>query len=149
MTPLWDQALTISVVIDIHPFTENGIVWKTRKGEWTLEDYHAKRRRAQKLARIEWRRAGQPTLHGRVLVNVHVRRSSGALLDEPNIWGGLKGFIDGLFVKGITPDDSPRYFKCGEVTQESDPRYIRRELIRFQAVPLEPQQQELFNGSDC
>jgi len=137
------KPLYIVIPVDIRPFTKNNIVWKI-KNKWSCRDYQAKHKRAKELARCEWIREGQPTIHGRVLVNVHVVRSTGEELDEPNIWWGMAGFIDGLFTKGITPDDKPKYLKCGEITQDSHPRHKRREHIRIEIVPLDPDSKGLF-----
>lgn len=52
---------------------------------------------------------------GKVRVSVITRR--GRLMDTCNVVGGLKPLLDGIFVKAMTPDDSPRWLELGSVRQ--------------------------------
>lgn len=136
-----DSSLTFVIPVDIHPFTKNAITWKVR-GQWSCADYRSKLERAQHLARREWVREGQPTVSGKVRVDVHIARTR--MLDEGNIWWGMAGFLDGLFIKGVTRDDSPRYVKLGDVTQHIDSHLKGREYIRVVVTPINGDQKELF-----
>lgn len=84
---------------------------------------------ARQKARACWLAAGKPTAPGKVRVSVLVRR--GKVLDESNVWSGLKPWLDGLFVEGITPDDSPRYVQLGEIRQETGQAWCHRPEVQF------------------
>lgn len=130
------NSVRLGLAIDIQPYTMNGITWVVQGRESTA-DYRAKLKKARKKARAEWIRHDMPTLLGRVRLDLFTKR--GHYLDEPNIWGGVKGFIDGFCQKGIIPDDRPEFLKCGEIFQHIDPGHVGRELIIFEFVPLEDQ----------
>lgn len=139
----------IIIPFDIRPWTKNAIQWrKKRRGMrvQTTDPYRAKIEEAKHIARTEWIRAGKPQLEGRVRLDIHVVRSSPSFLDEPNIWWGLSGFIDGAFIKGITPDDKPKYLKCGEITQVAAAVARHHEYFVMKATPLERQTEGLFDA---
>lgn len=144
ISTIWENpVIRIIVQTDIRPFTKNGIIWRKRLRGCpdpidSLDDYRSKFNKALRLAKRAWIAAGKPVAPpGRQRLDVHVVRSSGRDLDEANIWWGLAGFIDGLFCDAITADDSPEFLHLGEITQESDPKFLQREFIRFTIAPME------------
>ena len=66
---------------------------------------------------------------GPVRVSVIIRRARS--LDPDGIWAGLKPAIDGIFREGVTPDDSARWIRLGEITQETHNRWLGREEVEF------------------
>lgn len=90
---------------------------------------------AKELARMAWLAAGKPTSAVPVRVSVIVRR--GRRMDDWNIPGACKPLIDGLFVRGVTPDDGPRWVHLGGVRQETGKRWAGREECEFIIEALE------------
>ena len=62
-----------------------------------------------------YREAGDPVLGVPVDVDALILR--GTLMDDDNVWSGLKHVRDVLFKNRITPDDSPRWVRCGRAEQ--------------------------------
>ena len=59
--------------------------------------------------------AGDPVLGVPVVVDALILR--GTVMDDDNVWSGLKHVRDVLFSGRITPDDSARWVRCGRVEQ--------------------------------
>lgn len=72
-------------------------------------------------ARLIWLRAGKPRSTGPVEIDLIVRR--GRRLDQLNIWAAMKHVVDGIFVKGLTPDDSEKWLRPGKVEQQIERRF--------------------------
>lgn len=133
------EPVTITIYADVQDFAVNSVSQKT----WHMM---AQRRKAARgLGKAAWLNAGKPRFDRRVRVDAHVCRSTGRLLDEPNIWAALKGFIDGICTKHPTtkqprlvPDDNPNWLKCGEITQASSRAQKGRERIELTFTPIEP-----------
>lgn len=126
------ERATIIIEADIQRFSVNSI---------SRETWHAMagmRKTAKKLGLAAWIRAGKPRFDQRVCLNVHIRRGTGRLLDEPNIWGALKGFIDGICCKALVPDDCPKWLQCGHIRQESKKKYAGHEFIWLTFTAIEP-----------
>lgn len=94
---------------------------------WAAKGKLAKQ--ARLLACLCWQQAGSPVASGPVRVCVTVRR--GRVMDQGNIWAGLKHVIDGIFVGALTPDDSPRWLQLGDVRQETGKQWRGREECEF------------------
>lgn len=80
-------------------------------------------------ARWAWRQAGEPQMDGPVRVSMLVRR--GRPIDADNAVSGSKAARDALFVKGITPDDSPQWVTLGEVSFETGAWWRDRPEVVF------------------
>lgn len=96
------------IPLDINEMNPN------RRGK--LREWIRTKKRHKDTARLAWIAAGKPMSESLVAVSVIVRR--GRLLDEDNARAGLKAIFDGLFKRGITPDDSPKWVTLGELTQQ-------------------------------
>jgi hypothetical protein len=68
-----------------------------------------------------WLAAGKPKSAGPVMIDVIVRR--GRVMDQGNIWAGLKHVIDGIFKKALTPDDSEKWLRLGRIEQQTGGRW--------------------------
>lgn len=64
-----------------------------------------------------WLEAGRPKSGKPVTIDVIVRR--GRVMDQGNIWAGLKHVIDGIFKKALTPDDSEKWLRLGRIEQQT------------------------------
>lgn len=122
----------LTIETDIHRFSVNAISRKT----WA--PMAGMRKTAIRLGQAAWIQAGKPRADRRVRLDVHVRRGTGKLMDEPNIWGALKGFIDGICRKALVPDDCPKWLQTGGITQESSKQHEGREFIRLTFTPTTP-----------
>lgn len=125
--PLDFQALrTWRIVVkwDVSRSADN----KTRRG-----GHWAQRAKIMRLARetahFYWAAAGKPIAAGKVRVSLICRR--GRTMDSANIVGGAKPILDGIFVKAMTPDDSPKYVELGGVTQETGKRWKGAEELEL------------------
>ncbi len=131
------DTITIVISADIQRFAVNVV----SKATW-----HAMaklRRAAGDLAHLTWLDVGSPRpVHDRLRLDVHIVRGTGRTLDEPNVWAALKPFIDGICRTDMIIDDSPRYLKCGEITQTSHKRYKDKERIELAFTPIEPLESE-------
>lgn len=98
-----------------------------RGGHWSQRARVVKM--AREAARLAWLNAGSPTASGKVRLSVICRRAR--QMDTCNIVGGLKPLIDGVFVNGMTPDDTPKHLELGSVTQETNKRWKGAEEVEF------------------
>lgn len=97
--------------------------------------------RAKQEAWLAWLAAGRPEASGPVRLSLVVRR--GRVMDEDNIWSGLKWCRDQLFNRrkhgyGITPDDGPQWVRLGEIRQETGRRWVGEEHVVLIVETLEP-----------
>jgi hypothetical protein len=86
-------------------------------------------RKASRLAGWEaWLEAGRP--RSAVPVDVKLINCRTREMDELNFGGSCKGIIDGIFINGLTPDDTPKwvsFLKCEQRPHKShraDPTVI-------------------------
>lgn len=95
--------------------------------------HHMTRARLNRLARFAgewgWAQAGRPRATGPVRVTLVLHR--GRSIDQANAWAACKGALDGVFVNALTPDDSPRWLRLGEVIQEPGKEWRGRERAVF------------------
>lgn len=64
-----------------------------------------------------WLAAGKPRSESPVMIDVFIRR--GRVMDQLNIWAGLKYVLDGIFNKALTPNDSEKWLRLGRVEQQT------------------------------
>lgn len=102
------------------------------RNHWRTE--YAVKRAARFIARETWRRQGAIQLGVPVRVSVVCRR--GRALDLLNIPGACKSSLDGVFVGGLTPDDSPAWVQFGTVRQETGARWKADPQLEFVVEPL-------------
>jgi hypothetical protein len=81
------------------------------------------------VARSYWNQAGRPVANSPVNVQVTIRRARS--LDNDNAIASLKPFIDGLFKKGITPDDSAKWVRLLIPIQETGEIFNGMESVEF------------------
>lgn len=98
-----------------------------RGGHWSQRARVMKS--AREVAYLCWVMAGSPEAGCKVRVNVTCRR--GRQMDTCNIVGGIKPLLDGVFVKAMTPDDSPRWLELGCVTQVTGKQWRGAEQVEF------------------
>lgn len=115
------STFTITVPWDPHRTSDNEI----RRVHWS--ERHKRYEIAKTLARAVWALADWPRSAGKVRASFVIRR--GRQMDPANVIGGLKPVIDGLFVRGITPDDSAKYLEIGSVRVESGKQWRDRPEI--------------------
>lgn len=76
---------------------------------------------AKEAATAAWLRAGGPRAYAPVIVDLTIRR--GRSMDADNAISACKHTLDGLFNGQITPSDSLRWVRLGEVRQETGNRW--------------------------
>jgi hypothetical protein len=103
-------------------------------------------KQAKIAARLAWCESDSPMLDVPATVNVTIRR--GRKLDGDACLYSCKALTDILFCRdrnkrklghdiGVTPDDSERWVRWGEVRQESGKRWIGAEEVEFVIMPRE------------
>ena len=101
-----------------------------------IHDARGKYKAAKEWGYVTWLEAGSPTFKRKVRLDVIIVRSSGRMIDEPNIWWGMGGFIDGALSGNMLVSDGPKWLKCGEITQHSGKQYLGQECIRMVLTPI-------------
>ena len=93
-----------------------------------LRDKMRAKKQARKAGWEAWLEAGRPT--SSVPVDVRLINCRSRTMDEFNFGGACKHIVDGIFVKALTPDDSPEWVHFLAVEQrparanKSDPTVI-------------------------
>lgn len=77
---------------------------------------------AKSWAGVGYAALGNPLFRFPLRVDVLIRRA-GRKMDDDNVIGGLKTIRDELVHLGLAPDDSPRWWQWGTVTQETGKEY--------------------------
>lgn len=91
----------------------------------------------KELTRACWLAAGAPRATGRVRVSMIIRR--GREIDDDNAITGTKVARDALFNDAITPDDSRKWVRLGEVDQQAGKAWKERPEVEFIIEELSPQ----------
>ena len=118
------EPIRLVIPWDVSRTSEN----RTRRGgHWSQRSRVMKQ--ARELARLIWLEAGSPVSPVAVRVSIISRR--GRQMDITNIVGGAKPLLDGIFVRGLTPDDGPKWVELGSVRQENGARYRGNEEVEF------------------
>lgn len=126
------EPIVITVPWDVARTADN----RTRRGgHWAQRAKVVKT--AREIARNCWQLAGSPTSDVPVRVSVLCRR--GRTMDTCNIVGGLKPVLDGVFVKALTPDDTPKWLTLGQVAQETGKQWKGAEEVVLTVEPVEVQ----------
>jgi hypothetical protein len=121
--------IEIRVAFDVGRCAPNAcrrMVWQQRK---RVADA------AKEAAGVAWLQAGSPMLDEPVSVDITIRR--GRRLDPDALLASCKSLLDSLFVMRITPDDSARWVRYGEVRQETGARFRGREEVLVRVRPQE------------
>ncbi len=90
---------------------------------------------AKDAATLIWRAASSPVWNVPVLVDLTIQRAHA--MDPDSLIGACKDLIDALFVGRITPDDSERWVRYGQVAQEIAPEWRGREQVVIRVRPQE------------
>lgn len=118
---LREKVAEITVNFDIGRTRENLL----RRKHWS---YRSREMGAARLhAHCAWVLAGCPTSAGPVRVSLVIRRARA--MDNANCWTAAKALLDGIFVKALTPDDSPKWVSLGELRQEISREHKGRESV--------------------
>lgn len=83
-----------------------------------LRDKMRAKKQARKAGWEAWIEAGRPT--SSVPVNVRLINCRTRTMDEFNFGGACKHIVDGIFVKALTPDDSPEWVHFLPIEQRPD-----------------------------
>lgn len=132
-SPGLEEGGPLRIVVQIDPNRTNPN--RLNSSHWT--DKMRRMNSAKDAGRLAWKAAGCPKLEGQVRVEAIIRRNRG--FDEDNAWGALKPLKDALFCGkryesdggAITPDDSPRWVRLGEVSFEIHKRWKGCEEVEF------------------
>lgn len=117
--------IRIIVPVDVNEANPNRLKHIGRKIRVTKKHREA--------AHLAWIAAGKPTSQGPVVLDVIVRR--GRVMDQGNIWAGLKHAIDGVFKKALTPDDSQKWLRLGAIEQETGGKWTYQPEVEFIVRP--------------
>lgn len=85
---------------------------------------------ARRIAHFAWLGAGRPKSEGPVVVNLVIYR--GRVMDNDNAIAGCKAIFDGLFDGQITPDDSAKWVRIGEIHWRTGAKYARHPCVTVQ-----------------
>lgn len=88
------------------------------------------RARARAAARQAWMAAGRPKSEGPVVVNLVIYR--GRVMDNDNAIAACKPIFDGIFNGQITPDDSARWVRIGEIHWRTGAKYAKCPAVTVQ-----------------